>query len=76
MELHLRSFVSTGIIGPTEGRKGGLQVLSDANVQEWFARVLNHRPEYVRCDTDGLFYVHPEANCIDIEYPQKLGRLL
>jgi hypothetical protein len=29
MELHLRSFVSTVIIGPTNGRKCGLQVLSD-----------------------------------------------
>jgi hypothetical protein len=75
VELYLRGLVSTVIIGPTEERKGGLQVLSDAEVQEWFARVPNRGPEYVQCNTDGIFYVHPEANCIDIEYSRKLERL-
>jgi hypothetical protein len=50
-------------------------VLSEAEIQEWFGRTSTLGPEYVHCDTNGLLYVHPEANCIDIEYPQKLERL-
>lgn len=52
-----------------------MRVLSDAEIQEWFGRTSRLGPEYVQCDEDGLFYVHPEANCIDVEYPPKLERL-
>jgi hypothetical protein len=52
-----------------------MKVLTDDEIQEWFARTSKLGPEYVQCDADGLFYVYPEANCIDIEYPPKLERL-
>jgi hypothetical protein len=52
-----------------------LRVLSDAEIQEWFGSISKLGPDYVQCDQDGLFYVHPEANCIDVEYPPKLEKL-
>lgn len=53
-----------------------MQVLSAEEVAKWFQGFENVEPEsdYVHADEDGLFYTHPEANCLDIEYPAKLER--
>lgn len=50
-------------------------VLSEAEIKQSLAAVGNLGSEYVQCDERGLFYTHPEANCIDLEYPPKLERL-
>ena len=52
-----------------------MRVLSKTDVFECFAWSQNLGNEYARCDGDGLFFAHPEANCIDVEYPSKLERL-
>ncbi|MHB8541814.1 MAG: hypothetical protein ACYDCD_12875 [Candidatus Acidiferrales bacterium] len=52
-----------------------MQVLSAAEVNEWFAKFPHGNTEYVQCDERGLFFADPEANCIEIEYPPKLERL-
>jgi hypothetical protein len=52
-----------------------LQVLSVADVYEWFARPPNRGDEAIHRDEQDLFFTHPEANCMDIEYPSKLERL-
>jgi hypothetical protein len=52
-----------------------LEVLSAAEIAEWFARFPNRDSEYVHYDANGLFFTHPEADCIDVEYPPKLERL-
>lgn len=75
MSICLKGLESPVIITPTEGRKGGLLVLSDPEVRDWFARVPSRGSEHIQCDKDGLFFVHPEANCIDVEYPPKIERL-
>ncbi len=52
-----------------------MQTLSKAEVVNWFAAFPSPRTDYVQCDGNGLFFAHPEANCIDLEYPPKLERL-
>ena len=52
-----------------------MKVLSDADVRERFARSPNRSDESIHCDGRDLFFAHPEASCIDIEYPPKLERL-
>lgn len=51
-----------------------MQVLSKAEVHNWFS-AFPKSTDYVRCDERELFFAHPEANCIDLEYPPKLERL-
>lgn len=51
-----------------------MKVLSNAEVEKWFS-TFPKNDEYVHCDERGLFFTHPEANCIDIEYPPKVERL-
>jgi len=53
-------------------------VLSDAEVLEqfaWLAKLPDRAADYAHCDAKGFFFIHPEANCIDIEYPEKLERI-
>ena len=52
-----------------------MQVLSKVEVIERFAAFPSRTDEYARCDQSGLFFVHPESSCIDLEYPSKLERL-
>ena len=54
-----------------------MQVLSAEEVTKWFEGLQDWKPEsdYVHSDKNGLFYSHPEATCIDLEYPAKLERL-
>lgn len=51
-----------------------MQVLTAEEVVKWFQEFENWEPDsdYVHADKDGLFYTHPEASCIDLEYPAKL----
>ncbi len=49
-------------------------VLTKAEVEKWFTSFPKDE-ESVRCEDSQLFYTHPEANCIDLEYPAKLERL-
>jgi len=53
-----------------------MQVLGAEEVVKWFQGFENLEPEsnYVHADKDGLFYTHPEATCLDLEYPAKLER--
>jgi hypothetical protein len=51
-----------------------LETLGLTEVHEWFERFRTDT-EYVHCDARGLFFTHPEASCIDLEYPPKLERL-
>jgi hypothetical protein len=54
-----------------------MQALSAKDVAEWFRGFenLGVESDYVHADADGLFFTHPEAACIDLEYPPKLERL-
>lgn len=54
-----------------------MQVLTAAGTAEWFQSFdkLGNRDDYVHADEDELFYTHPEAACIDVEYPPKLEQL-
>jgi len=54
-----------------------MRVLSAEEVAEWFKGFenLGVESDYVHADKDGLFFTHPEAACIDLEYPAKLERL-
>lgn len=54
-----------------------MRVLSAGEVAEWFRRFekVEVKSDYVHADKDGLFFAHPEAACIDLEYPPKLERL-
>jgi hypothetical protein len=60
-----------------KGRLENMQVLSAKEVAEWFQGFENLEVEsdYVHADKDGLFFTHPEAACIDLEYPSKLEQL-
>jgi hypothetical protein len=51
-----------------------LLVLTEAEVEQWFASIPKTE-ESIHCEDSELFYTYPESNCIDIEYPSKLGRL-
>ena len=52
-----------------------MQVLTAAQLAEYYSRSKNLGDEYVHHDRDGAFYTHPEASCIDLEYPDKIERL-
>lgn len=52
-----------------------MQVLSEAEIKQKFASLAKLGMDYVQCDEPGLFYTHPEADCIVLEYPPKLERL-
>jgi hypothetical protein len=54
-----------------------MQVLSAAEVAEWFEgfKKFGDKHDYIHADKDGLFFTHPEAACIDLEYPPKLEQL-
>jgi hypothetical protein len=54
-----------------------MRVLSAEQVTEWFKGFENVEVEsdYVHVDEDGLFFTHPEAASIDLEYPAKLEQL-
>jgi hypothetical protein len=54
-----------------------MQVLSAEEVTAWFKGFENlaNPDDYVHADEDGLYFTHPEAACIDLEYPAKLERL-
>jgi hypothetical protein len=52
-------------------RRNELLVLTEAEVEKWFGS-FPKAEESVHCEDSELFYTHPEANCIDIEYPAKL----
>jgi hypothetical protein len=54
-----------------------MHVLSAGEVTEWLKGFenLGVDSDYVHADKDELFFTHPEASCIDLEYPQKLERL-
>lgn len=48
-----------------------MQILSIAEINERFKPFTGSSPEEIRCDGRELFFAHPEAGCIDIEYPSK-----
>jgi hypothetical protein len=54
-----------------------MHVLNADEVAQWLRGFenLGVASDYAHADKDGLFYTHPEAACIDLEYPQKLERL-
>lgn len=54
-----------------------MQVLSAGEVAERLKVFENigNKSDYVHADKDELFFTHPEAACIDVEYPTKLERL-
>lgn len=54
-----------------------MRVLSVGEVADWFQGFENIgiESDYVHADKDGLFFTHPEAACIDLEYPKELERL-
>ena len=51
-----------------------VQVLSKTELNQWFGAP-QEQSSHVQRDERGLFFLHPEANCIDLEYPTKLERL-
>ena len=52
-----------------------LRVLTEAELNDWFAKSARQGTETLQYDADGPFFTHSEANCIHVEYPQKLERL-
>jgi hypothetical protein len=54
-----------------------MQVLSAGKLAEWFRRFekVEVASDFVHADKDELFFTHPEAACIDLEYPSKLEQL-
>jgi hypothetical protein len=56
-------------------RRIALKVLSATDVDEWFSQSPNRDDERIHRDGQDLFFAHPEASCIDLEYPPKLERL-
>lgn len=55
-----------------------MQVLTKAEAIEWLSwsdKFPDRNHDYAHCDGEELFFTHPEANCIDLEYPLKLERL-
>ena len=48
---------------------------NETEIKQRFTAFEKLGQEYVQCDERGLFDIHPEANCIDLEYPPKLERL-
>lgn len=52
-----------------------MKVLNLTGVTEWFASVPDRGSEDVHEDAGELFFAHPEANCVDVEYPSKVEQL-
>jgi hypothetical protein len=54
-----------------------MYVLSAGELAEWFRRFekVGVASDFVHADKDELFFTHPEAACIDLEYPSKLEQL-
>lgn len=54
-----------------------MRVLSAEEVADWLQGFenLGTPTDYVHADKAGLFFTHPEASCIDLEYPPKLEQL-
>ena len=54
-----------------------MHVLSAGEVADWLQGFenLGVASDYAHADKNGLFFTHPEAACIDLEYPLKLERL-
>jgi hypothetical protein len=55
-----------------------LKVLSSAEVVEWlswFEQFPDRSNDYPHSDGKDLYFTHPEASCIDLEYPVKLEKL-
>ena len=52
-----------------------MRVLGREEVRQWFSGFPGSSADYVQCDESELFFTHPEAKCIDLEYPAKLERL-
>jgi len=54
-----------------------MRVLSAEEVADWFQGFENFGTptDYVHADKGELFFTHPEASCIELEYPPKLERL-
>lgn len=50
-----------------------MKVLSAPEVAEWFKGFdsVGVESEYAHADKDGLFFPHPEASCVSLEYPGK-----
>jgi len=51
-----------------------LKVLTKAELKQWFA-AFPRGGEFAQYDGSELFFAHPEANCIDVEYPPKVERI-
>lgn len=54
-----------------------MRVLSAEELTKWFQGYenLGVGTDYVHADKDGLFFTHPEAACIHLDYPPKLEQL-
>ena len=52
-----------------------MKVLTMAEVAEWFASFKGWGDNYAHYDENGLYYSHPEANCIELQYPPLLEQL-
>ena len=52
-----------------------MKLLTAAEVTKSFDFYKDLGDEYVHFDDDGPFFTHPEAACINLEYPPKLERL-
>ena len=51
-----------------------MKVLTKAELKQWFA-AFPRGGEFAQYDGSELFFAHPEANCIDVEYPPKVERI-
>ena len=51
-----------------------MKVLTKAEVKQWFA-AFPRGGEFAQYDGSELFFAHPEANCIDVEYPPKVEQI-
>jgi hypothetical protein len=51
-----------------------MHVLTQVEVEKWSSSFPKSE-DSVHYEDSELFYTHPEANCIDVEYPAKLERL-
>jgi len=49
-----------------------MNVMSVADISKWFDSFKDWGDDYVHCDSEGLYYSHPEANCIELQYPPLL----
>lgn len=52
-----------------------MRVLTRTELREWFGKFPNRSDSDVHFDGREPFFTHPEASCIDVEYPPKLERL-